>query len=96
MVIELVHVGFDNFLAINRVIAIAGVNSEPIRRVMQEARNKGHLVDMTHGRKTKAVIVLDSGHIILAALASETIASRLQASQGGLIRTEQSDEKGEP
>jgi hypothetical protein len=96
MVIELVHVGFDNFLAINRVVAIAAVNSEPIRRVMQEARNQGLLVDMTHGRKTKAVIVLDSKHIILAALAPETIAGRLQSSQGGLARPEQSDEQGEP
>lgn len=96
MVLELVHVGFDSFLAINRVVAIAGVNSEPIRRIMKEVKNKGSLVDMTHGRKTKAVIVLDSGHIILAALAPETIAGRLQASQGGLIRSEHSDEKGEP
>ncbi|MFC2047084.1 extracellular matrix/biofilm biosynthesis regulator RemA family protein [Chloroflexota bacterium] len=96
MTIELVHVGFDNFLAIDRVIAIATVNSEPIRRVIQEAKTKGLLVDMTHGRKTKAVIFLDNGHIILVALATETIAGRLQSGQGGLVRPEQSDGKGEP
>ncbi len=97
MAIELVHIGFDNFLAMDRVVAIASVNSEPIKRAMQEAKNKGLLVDMTHGRKTKAVIFTDNGHVILAALAPETIASRLQASRGGLaLRPEQSDEKGGP
>ncbi len=96
MAIELVHVGFDNFLAMNRVIAIASLNSEPIKRVMQEARSKGVLVDMTHGRRTKAAIFTDSGHIILAALAPETIYGRLQASRGdSVLRVEPGDEKGE-
>ena len=97
MVMELVHIGFDNFLAMNRVIAIASINSEPIKRATQEAKNKGLLVDMTHGRRTKAVIFTDSGHIILAALAPETITGRLQVSRGGFVlRPEQSDERGEP
>ena len=96
MVIELVHIGFGNILAMNRVIAISSPNSAPTRRTIQEGRNKGLLVDMTNGRRTKAVIFIDSGHIILAALAPETIAGRLQVSRGGsLLRPEQSDEKGE-
>ena len=96
MVIELVHVGFDNFLAMNRVIAIASLNSEPIKRTIQEGKTKGLLIDMTHGRKTKAVIFTDSGHIILAALAPETVSGRLQASRGSsVLRAEPSDEKGE-
>ena len=96
MVIELVHVGFDNFLAMNRVIAIASLNSEPIKRTIQEGKTKGLLIDMTHGRKTKAVIFTDSGHIILAALAPETVSGRLQASRGSsVLRAGPSDEKGE-
>jgi len=97
MVIELVHIGFGNILAMSRVVAIASPNSAPTKRTIQEGRNKGQLIDMTNGRRTKAVIFTDSGHIILAALAPETIAGRLQASLGGLVlRPEQSDEKGEP
>jgi len=85
----------------NRVIAISSPNSAPTKRTIQEGRNKGQLIDMTNGRRTKAVIITDSGHIILAALTPETIAGRLQASRsegyaergGSLIRLEQSDEK---
>ncbi|MFC1934644.1 DUF370 domain-containing protein [Chloroflexota bacterium] len=101
MTIELVHVGFNNIVVMNRVIAIASPNSAPTKRSIQEARNKGLLVDMTNGRRTKAVIITDSGHIILAALTPETIVGRLQAGRGEsymergspLLRLEQSDEK---
>ena len=85
MVTELVHIGFDNFLAMNRVIAIASANSGPIKRAMQEAKNKGLLIDMTHGRKTKAVIFTDSGHVFLVALAPETISGRLRLGRGGVV-----------
>lgn len=96
MVIEMVHIGFSNILAMNRVIAIASPNSAPTKRTIQEGRNKGLLIDMTNGRKTKAVIIADSGHIILAALAPETIASRLQASRvSSAVRPEQGDCKDE-
>lgn len=81
MGMELVHVGFNNIIVMNRVIAIASPHSAPIKRVIQEGKSKGLLIDMTNGRKTKAVIVTDSGHIILAALTSETIAGRLQTSR---------------
>ena len=60
MVTELVHVGFNNFVAINRVIAIASPNSAPTKRTVQEGKTKGLLVDMTNGRKTKAVIIADT------------------------------------
>ncbi len=96
MTIEMVHIGFGNILAMSRVIAIASPNSAPTKRTIQEARNKGQLIDMTNGRRTKAVIFTDSGHIILAALAPETISGRSQASRGGsVLRPEQDDEKGE-
>ena len=96
MVIELVHVGFGKVLAMNRVIAIASPNSAPTKRTIQEGKNKGLLIDMTNGRRTKAVIFTDSGHIVLAALAPETITGRLQVTRGGsVLRPEQSDEKDE-
>ena len=96
MVIELVHVGFGNVLAMNKVIAIASPNSAPAKRVIQEGKNKGLLIDMTNGRRTKAVIFTDSGHIVLAALAPETITGRLQVTRGGsVLKPEQSDEKSE-
>ena len=96
MAIELVHVGFGNVLAMSRVIAIASPNSAPTKRTVQEGKNKGLLIDMTNGRRTKAVIFTDSGHIILAALAPETITGRLQGTgRDPLLKPEQSDEKGE-
>ena len=96
MATELVHVGFGNILAMSRVIAIASPNSAPTKRMVQEGKNKGQLIDMTNGRKTKAVIITDSGHIILAALAPDTIAGRLQISRAGsALRAEQSEEKSE-
>ena len=96
MVIELVHIGFGNILAMNKVIAIASPNSAPTKRTIQEGRNKGLLIDMTNGRRTKAVIFTDSGHIILAALSPETISGRPQVSRGSsVLRPEQSDEKDE-
>jgi regulator of extracellular matrix RemA (YlzA/DUF370 family) len=97
MGIELVHIGFGNILAMSRVIAMASPNSAPTKRTIQEGKNKGLLIDMTNGRRTKAVIFLDSGHIVLAALAPETITGRLQVSrEGSGLKPEQSDEKDEP
>jgi hypothetical protein len=81
----------------NRVIAMASPNSAPTKRAIQEGKNKGLLIDMTNGRRTKVVIFTDSGHVILAALAPETIAGRLQASRASSgLRLEQSDERDEP
>jgi len=92
MSIELVHIGFGNILAMSRAIAIASPNSAPTKRIIHEGRNNGKLIDMTSGRRTKAVIFTDSGHIILAALALETIASRLQSGRTGApAKQEQGD-----
>jgi regulator of extracellular matrix RemA (YlzA/DUF370 family) len=97
MVIELVHIGFNNILAMSRVIAIASPNSAPTKRTIHEGRNNGMVIDMTSGRRTKAVIFTDSGHIILAALAPETIASRLQFNRAGATaKKERSDDEDEP
>ncbi len=80
---DLVHIGFGNILAVNRVIAILSPTSAPTKRMVQEAREGGKVIDMTSGRRTKTVLVLDSGHIVLAALSPETIAGRVGASGGG-------------
>ncbi len=90
---ELIHVGFGNFLAANKVVAIISPNSAPTKRVVQELKNKGMLIDMTNGRRTKAVIFADSGHIVLAALAPETITGRLMVSRvGSVLKPDQVDE----
>jgi len=83
MTTELIHVGFGNILAVNRVVAIASPASAPTKRMVQELRSKGMLIDMTSGRRTKAVIILDSGHIVLSALSPDTIAGRLVTGRGG-------------
>lgn len=83
MRVEFLHVGFDNVVAANRVVAIVGPSSAPVKRMVQEAIVRNMVIDMTNGRKTKAVIILDSGHIALAALQPETIAGRMEAQAGG-------------
>lgn len=77
MEIKLVNIGFGNIVAANRIIAIVSPESAPIKRIVQEAREKGVLVDATYGRRTRAVIIVDSGHIILSAVQPETVANRL-------------------
>ena len=83
MTTELIHIGFGNIIAINRVIAMAPPNSAPIKRMVQEGKSRGMLIDMTNGRRTKAVLIMDSGHIVMAAIAPETIAGRLTAIREG-------------
>lgn len=95
MNIELVHIGFNNILVMNRVVAIASPNSAPTKRMIQEGRSKGTLIDMTNGRRTKAVLIADSGHIILAALAPDTIAGRITASQPRAVQEIQDEEQAE-
>ncbi len=79
---ELVHVGFGNIVALNKVVAIVTPGSAPIQRMMQAGKSKGLLIDLTSGRKTKAALVMDSGHIVLVAIAAETIAGRLAVARG--------------
>ena len=79
MDIKLVNIGFGNIVAANRIISIISPESAPIKRIIQEARDKGMLVDATYGRRARAVVVVDSGHIILSAVQPETVANRLVA-----------------
>ncbi len=86
---ELVHIGFNNIIVMNRVVAIASPNSAPTKRTIQESKNKGLLIDLTNGRRTKAVIINDSGHVILSALTPETIASRYRQIEPKAIQTDE-------
>ena len=76
--IKLVNIGFGNMVSANRLIAIIGPDSAPIKRVVTEARERGVLIDASCGRRTRAVLISDSGHVILSAIQSETIANRLR------------------
>ena len=74
---KLINIGFGNMVSAGRRIAIGSPESAPIKRMVQEARDRGVLVDATYGRRTRAVLITDSDHIILSALQPETVASRL-------------------
>lgn len=77
MSIKLINIGFGNIVSANRIIAIVSPESAPIKRIIQEARDRGMLIDATYGRRTRAVVVTDSDHIILSAVQPETVAHRL-------------------
>ena len=77
MSIQLLNIGFGNMVSANRVMAIISPESAPIKRMVQDARDKGLLIDATYGRKTRAVLVMDSGQIVLSAIQRETVAHRL-------------------
>jgi hypothetical protein len=74
---KLINVGFGNIVSASRIIAIVSPESAPIKRIIQEARDRGMLIDATYGRRTRAVIVTDSDHIVLSAVQPETVAHRL-------------------
>ena len=77
MSIQLLNIGFGNMVSANRVMAIISPESAPIKRMVQDARDKDLLIDATYGRKTRAVLVMDSGQIVLSAIQPETVAHRL-------------------
>ena len=74
---ESVPVGFGNVLTVNHIVAVAAPDAGPTKRLVQEGKSSGRVIDLTSGRCTKAVLVMDSGHVVLAAIAPETIARRV-------------------
>ncbi len=74
---NLINIGFGNMISMSRLIAIVSPESAPIKRLITDARAKGTLIDATYGRKTRAVIVMDSDHIVLTAIHPETVAGRV-------------------
>ena len=74
---KFINVGFGNMVAVERVVALASPDSAPIKRLIQDAKDDGRVIDVSCGRRTRAVIVTDSEHVILSAIQTETIANRL-------------------
>ena len=74
---KLINIGFGNMVSANRLVAIVSPESAPIKRIVQDAKDRGSLIDATYGRRTRAVIVTDSDHVILSAVQPETVANRL-------------------
>ncbi len=75
---QLINIGFGNIVSANRIIAIVSPESAPIKRIVQEAKDEGTAIDATYGRKTRAVIIMDSGHVVLSSIQPETVAGRLE------------------
>lgn len=75
---KLINIGFGNMVSVSRMVAIVSPESAPIKRIIQEAKEQGNLIDATHGRRTRAVIITDSDHIILTYLQAETVANRIE------------------
>lgn len=78
---KLVHVGFGNMVVAERIIAIISPSSAPIKRLKEEAREAGLLVDVTQGRKTRAILIMDSRHVILSAIQPETVSGRFEGEE---------------
>ncbi len=78
MPVSLINIGFGNIVSANRLVAIVSPESAPIKRIIQDARDKGTLIDATCGRRTRSVLITDSEHIVLSAVQPETVAHRLE------------------
>lgn len=81
---KLINIGFGNMISSSRLISIVSPESAPIKRIISESKEKGMLIDATYGRKTRAVAIMDSGHVVLSALALETISNRADGEEDKL------------
>ena len=81
---KLINIGFGNMISADRLIAIVSPESAPIKRTIQEARDRNMLIDATYGRRTRAVIIADSGHVILSAVQPETMAHRISGEEAAV------------
>ena len=88
---KLINIGFGSMVAAQRLLAVVAPDSAPIKRVIQEARDRGMLIDASYGRKTKAVILMDTDHVILSALPTETVCGRWLDKQDALAEEEETD-----
>lgn len=79
---KLINIGYGNMISAARIVTIVSPDSAPIKRLIQEAKDDGRAIDATYGRKTRAVIVMDSGHIILSSLITDTLAARINGTGG--------------
>lgn len=79
---KMINIGYGNMVSAERIVSVISPESAPIKRLIQEAKDDGRAIDATYGRKTRAVIVMDSGHIVLSSLITETLASRINENGG--------------
>lgn len=79
---KLINIGYGNMVSADRIVTIVSPESAPIKRLVQESRDDGRAIDATYGRKTRAVIIMDSGHIILSSLITDTLAARINENGG--------------
>ena len=79
---KLINIGYGNMISSQRIVTIVSPDSAPIKRLVQEAKDDGRAIDATFGRKTRAVIVMDSGHIVLSSLVTDTLAARINENGG--------------
>ena len=79
---KLINIGYGNMISLSRLVAVVSSESAPVRRIIQDARDKGVLIDATCGRRTRSVLVMDSGHVILSAVQPETLALRCSGEKG--------------
>ena len=89
--LKLINIGFGNLVAAGRLLAIVSPESAPIKRIIQDARDRGVLVDATFGRRTRAVLVMDNGHVILSAIQPETVAGRVGGRAAAVGAGEEND-----
>ncbi len=87
---KLINIGFGNMISAGRLVAIVSPDSAPIKRMVQEARERGMLIDATYGRRTRAVLIMDNDHLVLSALQPDTVANRLE--RGGTPEAEEDEE----
>ena len=80
---QLINIGFGNMVAAQRLVAVVSPDSAPVKRMIQEGRDRGILIDATYGRRTRAVLVMDNDHLVLSALQPETVARRLNGEEKG-------------
>ena len=92
---KFINVGFGNMVAADRVVALANPDSAPIKRLIQDSKDDGRAIDVTCGRRTRAVIITDSEHVILSAIQAETIANRLDSEDGSDTTEEETEGEGE-
>jgi len=98
---RLINVGFGNAIKINRILAVVNPGSSPIRKLKEEARKEKKLIDVTEGRRTRAIILLDTGHLVLSSVQPETISQRFallaeeQSNPGRVLARSGKEQKGE-
>ncbi len=88
MEMKFINIGFGNVVSAHRVISIVAPESAPIKRIVQEARDAGDLIDATYGRRTRSVLVMDSGHVVLSAVQPETIVNRIADKEESAAKAE--------